>query len=222
MAWAWLHRVHAAALAPLGLLLFPPACGGCAAPQARRPAFALCPLCTSTLKPAASPQVPGCDAAHASWRYVGALRALVRAAKFAHREELCTALGELLAADPQVRAMLPQNACIVPLPLGARRFAQRGYNPSAAIARVLARRLHLPLRHALRRSRDTPAQSSLPAKLRQQNVADAFAARLPLPACVALVDDVITSGATGAAAALACRRAGARTVFLLAPAGASC
>ncbi|NCT88893.1 ComF family protein, partial [Stenotrophomonas acidaminiphila] len=54
----------------------------------------------------------------------------------------------------------------------------------------------------------TPPQSALDAAARRRNLRQAFAARGRLPAHVALVDDVMTTGATVQAAARALRRAG--------------
>ena len=66
----------------------------------------------------------------------------------------------------------------------------------------------------LRRVRDTAAQSELDAAMRRRNLRDAFAvsAGATLPMHVVLVDDVMTTGATLHAAALALRRAGVRRV----------
>jgi ComF family protein len=212
MRWLW---------EPISLVLFPPTCGSCAAAMVQRSAFGLCDTCFSTLKRAdgAGFKAEG-HLAYAAYRYQGAMRALVRAAKFAGREDLACALGELLAADPRARVLAAKACCIVPVPLAGPRYRQRGFNQSAAMARQLARRWQLPLRHALRRSRHAPPQSSLPQNARQQNVRGAFAVRRPLWGTVVLVDDVITSGATAAAAAAASRAAGASAVVVLAAAQA--
>jgi predicted amidophosphoribosyltransferase len=83
------------------------------------------------------------------------------------------------------------------------------------LARPLARALALPLcTDALHRRHATAPQSELSALQRRRNVRAAFAVRkhLALPAHVVLVDDVMTTGATLHAAAIALRRAGVRRV----------
>lgn len=100
---------------------------------------------------------------------------------------------------------------VVPLPLHPARLRQRGYDQALELARPLARELGLPLRaEALIRQRDTAPQSRLDAAQRRRNLRDAFAVRgdAALPAHVALVDDVMTTGATLHAAVKVLRRAG--------------
>jgi predicted amidophosphoribosyltransferase len=65
----------------------------------------------------------------------------------------------------------------------------------------------------LRRARDTPAQATLPWKDRARNVRGAFVADPSLSGMhIAIVDDVMTTGATLSSAAIAALRAGALTV----------
>ena len=109
---------------------------------------------------------------------------------------------------------------MLPVPLHPRRLRERGFNQAWELARRLARQLQLPARaDALLRHRDTGQQAELPAAQRWQNVQKAF---MPDPQHgrhlrgqhVALVDDVMTTGATAYAAALAAKEAGAASVAL--------
>jgi len=127
------------------------------------------------------------------------------------------ALGRAFAAlaAPLVRAgpaPAPELVCAVPL--SGPRLAARGYNQALAIAAPLARELGLPLAPALlARTRDTVAQSTLELDARARNLDGAFVAlQAARGRRVLVVDDVMTSGATLAAAASALRSAGARHV----------
>lgn len=115
-------------------------------------------------------------------------------------------------------AAAPRPEALVPVPLHCARLRWRGYDQALELSKPLARALALPLRtDLLRRIRATSAQSSLHAGERHRNLQGAFAImqcahRHSLPAHVALVDDVMTTGATLHAAARALRDAGVARV----------
>lgn len=141
---------------------------------------------------------------------------LITRFKFGGEVDLAAALAGLLH-----RALPPEAAAvgrIVPVPLAPRRLAERGYNQAWEIARRLARRLHVASdAAALLRPADGVHQADLPLAQRRQAVHRAFVAdpdrRRGLAGTpVALVDDVMTSGATAAAAAQALLDAGAASV----------
>ncbi len=131
-------------------------------------------------------------------------------------------LGNLLAeaflarrcGDPHNEIPLPQ--ALVPVPLMPLRLARRGHNQTMAIARPLARRLDVPLhRLAVRRTRRTPAQRGLGRTARLSNLHDVFASRRWQGERVAIVDDVMTTGATASSLARALLEAGAAEVLVL-------
>ncbi len=148
---------------------------------------------------------------HAAFAYAAPLDRLLPRYKF-HQD---LAAGHLLAqlmAHAFAGCERPQ--ALVPLPLHRARLRERGYDQALELARPLATTLHLPL-HAdlLRRVRATPAQSQLDGMARRRNLRGAFVVTGgPLPAHVALIDDVMTTGATLHAAAMALRRAGVARV----------
>lgn len=103
---------------------------------------------------------------------------------------------------------------IIPVPLHTQRLRARGFNQTNEIGKILAR--HLPcelLAQVCRRVIATSAQSQLTKFSRMRNVVHAFTVvRQPLPAHIALLDDVMTTGQTLRALAQACRSAGARRI----------
>ena len=103
------------------------------------------------------------------------------------------------------------GAVLVPIPLGARRLRERGYNQSEQLARALGARWRLPVRSdVLVRRRETATQTALTPEARLANVAGAFQSRIGDRGLrIVLVDDVFTTGATIAEAARALARAGA-------------
>ena len=107
---------------------------------------------------------------------------------------------------------------VLPVPLALPRLRERGYNQSWELARRLAPPLGLQARADLvERLIDTPHQVGLDRQARGRNLKGAFAPtpagrRLLAGASVALVDDVLTTGATAAELAAVLRQAGASEV----------
>lgn len=137
--------------------------------------------------------------------------ALIRRLKYAADLSLVDPLAALLA-DRASREMQPD--CIVPMPLSTQRLRERGFNQSHEIARSLARRLHVRVADAAcKRIRHTPPQATLPLDQRRANIRGAFECSIALDgARIAIVDDVLTSGATLNELARVLLRAGAAEV----------
>jgi ComF family protein len=144
--------------------------------------------------------------------YDGALLAIVHALKYDGRRSLASRLGGLMRAHGA--AVLCGADVAVPVPLHITRRLSRGFNQAAD----LASHLDVPVAHALRRVRDTGSQADLPAERRHANVRDAFrlsrGARIR-GACLVLIDDVSTTGATLEACARTLLAEGAREVRAL-------
>jgi predicted amidophosphoribosyltransferase len=141
---------------------------------------------------------------------------LVGAFKYRGLRGLAWPLGRLLlpAATTAAAQAGPVDA-LVALPLHARRRRARGFNQAEVLARVVAQELGLPvLAGCLQRCRATSQQAALAAgdtQRRRGNVADAFVAAprsSAQPPRVALVDDLVTTGATWGEAARALTAAG--------------
>ena len=139
--------------------------------------------------------------------------------RLAHVDVLLAPLLERLRnGEPDDDA--PSTLRVVPVPLARERLRERGYNQSWELARRVARELSLDARaDALFRVRDTDHQLGLQRRERDANLRGAFVvsprhAAWVRGAAVALVDDVLTTGATARAAAHALLAAGARDVQL--------
>jgi len=150
--------------------------------------------------------------------YVAPWNELIAGFKFHRKTELAAALCALLWRGVNAAGGPVPPALLLPVPLSSERLRERGYSQAWELTRRLARRLRLPARaDVLQRSRDTPHQIGMSRVEREHNLRDAFwiepaqRARL-LDAHVALIDDVLTTGATAHAAALALTRAGAARV----------
>lgn len=195
------HALGCCAACALALPWLGPACARCALPL---PGAIATPLCGACLR-----RPPPLQASVAACLYQWPVDGLLRRFKFQHD----LVAGRLLAALMLERcaAAVPPQA-LVPVPLHRARLRQRGYDQALELARPLAAGLGLACLPALRRQRATPAQSGLDAAARARNLRGAFAVAAPLPAHVALVDDVMTTGATLHAAAQALHRAGVHRV----------
>jgi ComF family protein len=195
---------------PLAILA-PPLCGACS-----RPASSDQPLCRScaralSLAAATPAPVAGTDWALAAAPYDGVARRLVAGLKFGGRLALA---GPIAAAIADAAGPLLDGMTLVPVPAAPRRRRRRGFDPADRIGRALAGTTGRPLRRCLRRG-DGPRQVGRP---RRERLASAPGVRAvgPVPERAVLVDDVVTTGATLAACAVALRVAGAREIGALA------
>jgi len=172
-------------------------------PRRREQTVALCPVCALPTADGAvcgaclrSP--PHFDATLAVFNYAFPVEHLVQALKYRRHLPLAGWLAETLAETINAREGTQDADCIVPLPLSPARIRQRGFNQAQEIARPLARALNLPLLpDACHRVRDSAPQASLPWKARHANIRHAFECRVDFTGQrVAVVDDVMTTGAT--------------------------
>lgn len=182
----------------------PVACARCAVPLAH--AAAQCGRCLKRL--------PAFAATWAPLRYAPPLAGLLTRFKFGGDLAAGRVIAEI-AFEHWQRTPPARPDLLLPVPLHEDRLRERGYNQALELARPLARGCAIDLLpDALLRRRATPAQSGLSALARRRNLRGAFEVRagLNLPAHVALVDDVMTTGATAQECALALRRVGVARV----------
>ncbi|MDD2761641.1 MAG: ComF family protein [Methylomonas sp.] len=151
---------------------------------------------------------PSFDETYAPYLYDDTMRFLITQLKFNSRYPHARLLGSLLANHLVESAELPE--CLIPIPLHRNRYRQRGFNQAIEIGRHLSRYLTIPLDlTSCIRSKDTAHQTELSAKQRRKNMRNAFSVIKPLEyQHVAIVDDVMTTGATAAALAQALKRQG--------------
>lgn len=145
------------------------------------------------------------------YRYEQAIPRMMSALKY-HRQ---IQLAEMCAQEfisYHTLARLPD--VLLPIPLHPSRLRQRGYNQSLLFADTLAKLLKIPCRpELLKRIKKTATQTQLNAKQRHKNMRQAFEYSSSfVPQHVAIIDDVMTSGATTQEAARVLKRAGIETI----------
>jgi len=184
-----------------------PRCAGCGEPGAW-----FCITCRDLCEPVSRVRPLGIYGAGV---HAGPLRDAIHRLKYRAEPGLAEELGALVALE--LARNLAAGAVIdvvVPVPLHRSRAASRGYDQAALLARAVALRVGLPIRSPLRRLRQGTPQVELDRTARAANVRGAFVVEAAAlrGLSVALVDDVVTTGATLADAAAAARAAGARVV----------
>ena len=190
-------------------------CEGCQQDLPRLPATH-CPICavptgTADLCGQCLKRMPAFDTVRAAFVYTFPIDRLIQRLKFGGALAVSRLLGgELLAAiDASQRPDM-----VIPMPLSKQRLRERGFNQASEIARPLMRALNIDLdTDACERLRHTPPQMGLTLAQRRANLRDAFHCRRALGgAKIAVVDDVMTSGATLEEVARTLKRAGALRV----------
>jgi len=183
-----------------------------------------CPQCALPQVQSGAPRCGACAAqpppfvrAVAAMRYADAVARMIQHVKFAGNRIDARVLGSLLG-EQVTRAYCdePLPDVIVPVPLSSARLLRRGHNQAALIARWVGHACATPVDYDLcARTRHTPAQTGLGRSARLRNLHGAFAARRPVAGLrIAILDDVMTTGATVTALARTLLAANAKAVHV--------
>jgi ComF family protein len=157
-------------------------------------------------------ETPAFDETFAPFIHQDEIRYLITGLKFGSQFKNARLLGSLLAE--YVGKVAEKPDCIIPVPLHSARYRERGFNQALEIARTASKALQIPVDcDSCSRHKDTPHQTGLSAKKRQQNLRRAFSVQKPIPSShVAILDDVMTTGSTANALAKELKKAGVSRV----------
>ncbi|GMV96270.1 MAG: amidophosphoribosyltransferase [Phycisphaerae bacterium] len=202
-----------------------PFCVACALAIGRDGGQDYCSRCGTTAEPylVAAAGCPQCrefrvkpDAMARAGTYGGPVGELVKQLKFRGRQRLDDPLGGLLAEALRRYVPIDDLDALVPVPEDWGSWWRYRFHPAGALARCVGRRLGVPVIPVVRMARRHRRQAPLPASERIRNVRGAFrtarGARLE-GACVCVIDDVSTTGATLREMTRVLKDAGAERVF---------
>ena len=180
-----------------------PVCGRCALPTRRS---GLCGKCIA--------RPPAFDRSLASFHYAAPINRFIHALKFYDQLLYAEILAHLLYE--YASNMGATVDALVPVPLDKQRLRHRGFNQSQLIAKRLGMLLNIPVIHqSLIKHKTTLAQNQLSARARKSNVNGSYRLVTPIPhPRVALIDDVMTTGATAAACSRTLKKNGIEHVEL--------
>ena len=154
------------------------------------------------------------------------MKEAIHALKYGRLQPAACGLGRMLAEGiAQLAAEAPAEMLVIPVPLHRSKYAERGFNQARSLAvhaLEALRKTHPEWRltlapSPLMRLRATESQAGLTPRQRRLNLRAAFSVSDPAAVDskhILLVDDILTTGATARAAALALVRAGAATVWV--------
>ncbi|MBF0458182.1 MAG: ComF family protein [Nitrospirae bacterium] len=192
-----------------------PICGVCWANMSRLPTN-VCSVCAKPLEVEGITKCGDCYAekpfyytVRAYAEFTGAMKEAVHLFKFSGVRRLARPLAELFKTIE-----IPEADLIVPVPLTKKRLTERGFNQSLLLAKALSDFTKIPLSYdTLLKVKETPHQTSLSGVDRIKSLKNAFVSAVSVKGkSIAVVDDVLTTGATLNECAKALVKAGARDV----------
>lgn len=176
-----------------------------------------CPIClwpvpTAEICGACLAKPPAFTRTIAALRYTFPVDALIHTLKYQTNLAIAPILAKLLITRLKTTERMPD--IIIPMPLHPVRLRERGFNQAMEISRYISKHMGIILLpDSCLRIKHTPPQTGLPWKDRQKNIRKAFSCKIELSGKhVALVDDVMTTGATLNELAKALRKQGAAEI----------
>ena len=160
-----------------------------------------CPIClwpvpTAEVCGACLKKPPAFTRTIAALRYTYPVDALIHSLKYQANLAVAPILADLLITRLRIIERMPD--IILPMPLHPIRLRERGFNQAMEISRYISKQMGITLLpDSCSRIKHTPPQTGLPWYARQKNIRKAFSCKIDLTGKhVALVDDVMTTGAT--------------------------
>lgn len=176
-----------------------------------------CPIClwpapTAEICGACLKKPPAFTRTIAALRYTFPIDALIHSFKYQTNLAIAPILANLLIKKLKITETLPD--VIIPMPLHPIRLRERGFNQAMEISRYISKHMGIViLPDSCSRIKHTLPQTGLPWKERQKNIRKAFSCKIDLSGKhVALVDDVMTTGATLNELAKVLRKQGAAEI----------
>ena len=158
-----------------------------------------------------------CDYVFAAFPYQGIIKKAIIAFKFKQQRYLKKAFASKLIQVIDTYQI--QFDSVIPVPISRKRYWERGYNQSAEIASILAKKFHKKMYdHLLQKIKDNPRQSTLSKNARQDNVKGVYQVKKTnqlKEKTLLLVDDIFTTGATVSECARVLKQSGAQKVIVL-------
>jgi ComF family protein len=223
----WLKSNHLSNFDSFINIIFKQNCLSCASPEGN--IYALCRACLNDLPRHPKASCPQCglasdgnicgscissppdfDATHAVFLYNFPIDAMMQRYKYGNMLSFSKTFGQLL----KEKSKLENIDLIIPMPMHPTRFKERGFNQALEIAKVLTKGQSEKLDYKnVIRQKITPPQASLPLKQRVKNIKGAFSVSGNLTGKrIAIVDDVMTTGASINELAKTLKNAGATHV----------
>lgn len=158
-------------------------------PQCGNPSWGeLCGQCLT--KP------PYFDQTIAAFHYRYPVEKLIAAYKYRQQQHIALPLAQALIVT-LAQQLKQRPDIIIAMPMHALRVAERGFNQSFELAKMISLALHIPLQQCCRRIIHTPPQAGLDAQQRIRNIRGAFSCEQDIRGLkIAIVDDVMTTGAS--------------------------
>ncbi len=155
----------------------------------------------------------GIDEVYSSWYAIGAINDIIHTVKYHNQPRLGEELGRRMAVEIPIDEMGTIDL-ITSVPLNSVKNRERGYNQSDWICTGLAKEWKVPYRkNILKRVKYTHTQTDFTADERKLNMKGAFVGTDNFDSLsIGIVDDVITTGATLSACAMALKNSGARKI----------